>query len=111
MFNKKVIYALLFVLALLLLSQCSMKPKATKPEGLGARFSVYGTMRCGYTVKMLDYLQKELGQTVRFVDVSVPEGDAEFKEITSGKNIRGIPFTVDHHTGETISGFQKKINL
>lgn len=109
--NKKVMYGLLALLALLLLCYCSSSANRMTIEPSNAsRFSVYGTMRCGYTVKMLDYL-KEMGQSVRFVDVSLPEGDAEFKNVTEGKNIRGIPFTVDHKTGDTIAGFQKKIIL
>lgn len=73
-----------------------------------SRFTVYGTMRCGYTVKMLDHLKK-IGTSYEFVDVSLPAGDAAFKEATRGKNIRGIPFSVDHETGEEIAGFREII--
>ena len=73
-----------------------------------SRFTVYGTMRCGYTVKMLDHLKK-IGTSYEFVDVSLPAGDAAFKEATRGKNIRGIPFSVDHQTGEEIAGFREII--
>lgn len=110
--KKTILYGVIIALFVyLLLTKCYMStPIVVTEPVMDNRFSVYGTMRCGYTVKMLDHL-KALGQSVRFVDVSIPEGDAEFKNVTEGKNIRGIPFTIDHKTSETISGFQTKINL
>ena len=73
--------------------------------GVDERFIVYGSMRCGYTVKMLDYL-KSHNQKVKFIDVNTPEGGAAFNKL----NIRGVPYTIDMQTGENISGF-RKINL
>ena len=74
----------------------------------GSRFTVYGSMRCGYTVKMLDYL-KSRDVSYEYVDVNKPAGDAAFKEVTAGKNIRGIPYTIDHKTSEGIAGFKEII--
>lgn len=72
------------------------------------RFVVYGSMQCGFTVKMLDYLNGA-GESVRFVDVDTHTGNAEFKRITKGKNIRGVPYTVDRTTNTSIRGFQEII--
>lgn len=110
MFNKltRTHYAIAIVVALIVLYvyNCNSTTIARTDSNT---FVVYGSMRCGYTVKMLDHL-KELGQSIRFVDVNTAEGDAEFKKVTEGKNIRGIPFTIDTRTGKEIAGFQK-INI
>jgi glutaredoxin-related protein len=97
------IIALLVLLAIAL--YCT---HATRSRDDAVRFTVYGSMRCGYTVKMLDHL-KSVGASHEFVDVNRPDGDAAFKEVTKGKNIRGIPFSVDHKTGEEIAGFREII--
>jgi glutaredoxin len=110
MFNKltKTHYAIAIVVALIFVYMYNCKSTNLITES-SSTFVVYGSMRCGYTVKMLDHL-KELGQSIRFVDVNTAEGDAEFKKVTEGKNIRGIPFTIDTRTGKEIAGFQK-INI
>lgn len=73
-----------------------------------SRFVVYGSMRCGFTVKMLDHL-KTVGAAVRFVDVNTSTGNAEFKRVTKGQNIRGVPYTIDNETKKGIRGFQEII--
>lgn len=72
------------------------------------RFVVYGSMQCGFTVKMLEYL-KGTGESVSFVDVNTSTGNAEFKRVTKGKNIRGVPYTIDNKTNKGIRGFQEII--
>ena len=44
-----------------------------------------------------------------FVDVNKPDGNNAFKNATSGKNIRGVPYSIDHKTGEEIAGFREII--
>jgi glutaredoxin len=65
-------------------------------------------MQCGFTVKMLEYL-KGTGESVSFVDVNTSTGNAEFKRVTKGKNIRGVPYTIDNKTNKGIRGFQEII--
>jgi hypothetical protein len=55
---------------------------------------------------MLDYLRAHK-QTVQYIDVNTPSGQAEFKKATAGKNIRGIPFSINTRTQETISGYKE----
>jgi glutaredoxin-related protein len=103
MYSKKVYFIpIVVVLIMYLVYQCSNKASTGTPSG---RFKMYGSMRCGYTVKMLNYLRSK-GQEVTFIDVNTPEGGAAFDKL----NIRGVPYTIDTRTGEKISGF-RKINL
>jgi glutaredoxin len=106
MFEKKCCIALLIamVFATIIYNYCL----SDYNPGGGSRFTVYGSMGCGYTVKMLDYL-KSLDVSYEYVDVNKPAGDAAFKEVTAGKNIRGIPYTIDHKTSEGIAGFKEII--
>ena len=67
------------------------------------RFVVYGTMRCPYTVKMIEELKsKNHGYT--FVDVSTDQGNESFKKVSSKTS--GVPYTVDKKTGEHIIGYR-----
>lgn len=100
MYSKKVYFiTIAVVLVLCFLYQC-MNKKTMGQE----RFKMYGSMRCGYTVKMLNYLRSK-GQQVRFIDVNTPDGGEAFDKL----NIRGVPYTIDMRTGEKISGFRKII--
>ena len=92
-------------LLLFMFMLCVCGSKGTVTDGGRERFVVYGSMRCGYTVKMLDYL-KSHNQKFRFIDVNTPEGGAAFDKL----NVRGVPYTIDLRTGDKISGF-RKINL
>lgn len=68
------------------------------------RYIVYGTMRCPYTVKMVDELKsKNLGYT--FVDVSTESGNERFNKVATKTS--GVPYTVDTKTGEHILGYRK----
>jgi len=96
------------VFAIVMYLHCTSTNYKTGNMGIGSRFTVYGSMRCGYTVKMLDHL-KARGVSYEFVDVNKPLGDAAFKKVTMGKNIRGIPYSIDHKTGEDIAGFKEII--
>lgn len=98
--NSKQYFAVIAVVLIV----CAMCLCTNKPSR-AHRFEMYGSMRCGYTVKMLEYLRSH-GQTVKFIDVNTPEGGAAFDKL----NIRGVPYTIDTRTGEKISGF-RKINL
>lgn len=98
MYSKKLYFiAIALVLFMYVMYLCSSMGQE--------RFKMYGSMRCGYTVKMLNYLRSK-GQQVKFIDVNTPEGSLAFDKL----NIRGVPYTIDMRTGEKISGF-RKINL
>lgn len=99
MISKQYFAAIAVVLVMYMLYLCAHRPSREH------RFEMYGSMRCGYTVKMLEYLRSR-GQRVKFIDVNTPEGGAAFDKL----NIRGVPYTIDTQTGEKISGF-RKINL
>lgn len=98
--NSKPVYFAIIAFVLVLCILCIQPQQRSEP-----RFKMYGSMRCGYTVKMLNYLRSK-GQQVNFVDVNTPEGSSAFDKL----NIRGVPYTIDMLTGENISGF-RKINL
>lgn len=100
---KSIIVIIVITIAIAWVLQCLCSGNPRNP-----RFAVYGSMRCGYTVKMLDYL-KGAGESVRFVDVNTNTGNAEFKRATRGKNIRGVPYTIDNKTNKGIRGFQEII--
>jgi glutaredoxin len=103
--NSKIVLIVLAVVVTAWVLQCMCNGSNPRTP----RFVVYGSMQCGYTVKMLDYLKGE-GGSVRFVDVNTNTGNAEFKRATRGKNIRGVPYTIDNNTNKGIRGF-KEINL
>lgn len=106
MFRNKNILIILVIIAIVFITMYTYCTNSV--TDIGSRFTVYGSMHCGYTVKMLDYL-KARGVSYTFVDVNKPEGDSAFKEATIGKNIRGIPYSIDHKTGEEIAGFKEII--
>ena len=89
-----------------LYTHCSSREVLKASEG--SRFTVYGSMRCGYTVKMINYLEAHK-MSYTFVDVNKPDGNNAFNKATSGKNIRGVPYSIDHKTGEEIAGFREII--
>lgn len=66
-------------------------------------YVVYGSMKCPFTVKMLDEL-KSKSNDVTFVDVSTNEGHSRFAKVTSRTN--GVPYTVNTTTGEHIVGYK-----
>ena len=100
---KLFIVLVAIVLFFMIQYACSGRMYVSEP-----RFVVYGSMRCGFTVKMLDYL-RGAGESVRFVDVNTSAGDVEFKHVTIGKHIRGVPYTIDNNTKKGIRGFQEII--
>lgn len=101
MYSKNVYFTAIALVLFVYMMYLCMNETTTGRE----RFKMYGSMRCGYTVKMLNYLRTK-GQRVKFIDVNTPEGSVEFDKL----NIRGVPYTIDMRTGEKISGF-RKINL
>ena len=73
------------------------------------RFTVYGYMKCPYTVKMLDELTTN-NKSFTFVDVHTHIGNKKFNELLDGRKNVGVPYTIDHETGEHMLGY-KKINI
>ena len=104
-FKKYLIALIILLVTMLGVYQCQCTPNH---ETSSPRFMVYGSMNCGYTVKMLNYL-KNANQSVQFIDVSTESGDLEFKRVTKDKNIRGVPYTIDNKTKKNIRGFQEII--
>ena len=94
------------VIALILLILLYILLTSVNNNNNSNRYTVYGTMTCPYTVKMLDEVKHH--GTVRFVDVSQPLGMHEFKSVSNSKS-NGVPYTVDNKTGRHIVGFQKII--
>lgn len=70
------------------------------------RFTVYGYMKCPYTVKMLDELTTN-DHAFTFVDVHTPVGHEEFKQVLDGRTGVGVPYTIDHKTGKHMLGYNK----
>lgn len=68
-----------------------------------ARYIVYGTMRCPYTVKMVEELKAKNFEH-RFVDVSTKEGNDAFSK--AAPDVDGVPFTVNTITGESFLGYR-----
>lgn len=62
---------------------------------------MYGSMGCGYTVKMIDELKKhEVWESVTFVDTDTPDGKESFDEI----GVSGVPYMV-HPNGRSAHGY------
>ena len=66
-------------------------------------YVVYGTMKCPYTVKMVEEL-KSKNMEYEFVDISTKEGNAAFSK--AAPNVGGVPFTVNKITGESFLGYR-----
>ena len=62
---------------------------------------MYGSMGCGYTVKMIDELKKNNAwDAVTFVDVDTPDG----KELYDQLGVNGVPYMV-HSNGRDAHGY------
>lgn len=93
MIRKVVILIVLCILAVAL----SLKTNSSD------KYIVYGTMRCPYTVKMVDEL-KSKNVEYAFVDVSTEEGNAAFSK--AAPDTDGVPFTVNTTTGKSFLGYR-----
>lgn len=105
---------LLLLLTMVLIIQWMCRPKPNMPterhtQMANNRFTVYGYMKCPYTVKMLDELTTN-DQSFTFVDVHTSVGNMEFNKVLDGRKDVGVPYTIDHETGEHMLGY-KKINI
>jgi glutaredoxin len=70
-----------------------------------SEFVVYGTMSCGYTVKMCEHLQKT-ERTFEFVDVR-KNTDRYMKELARfGVKSSGVPFVVHKPSDTYFIGFK-----
>ena len=88
------------------------KPLPRAVEKMHSRPILYGTMRCPYTAKMVDALNKEGAMHMFvFVDTSTPKG-AQMLEAAGGE---GVPHF--EHNGRVATGFMpvstlmKKLNI
>ena len=83
---------------------------STTPNGKRVTFDVeyvvYGTMSCGYTVKMCDHL-KRTGKSFEFVDVS--EQTTLYQNVLNkfGVKSSGVPFVVHKPSDTYFIGFRK----
>lgn len=91
-------WVLLFLLCVVALLEFGSIKKNTTTT-----FVVYGTMKCPFTVKMLNELESK-SHTYRFVDVSTKEGHKRFSKVTTKTD--GVPYTVNTTTGEHIIGYR-----
>jgi glutaredoxin len=71
-------------------------------------YEVYGTMRCGYTVKMCQHLQA-IGKTFKFIDVTKNAGAYENVLKHFGVTRSGVPFTVHKPTNTYFIGFKEVV--
>lgn len=85
--------AILIVIVAVLLKFCMNK--SPKKSGGAGKFTVYGTMGCGWTRKQLDYF-KQSGKPFTFVDCD--KGECV--------GVEAFPTTVDP-SGERTVGFKK----
>lgn len=61
---------------------------------------VYGTMKCGYTVKLLEELSSN-NVNYTFVDTSTPKGNEEYSKY----KVRGVPLTVCTNNNKKAVGY------
>lgn len=95
----------LFILVILCVFVAALKsyPMVTPQQPSDSNYIVYGTMRCPYTVKMVNELNtKNLEH--KFVDVSTKEGNDAFSK--AAPDVTGVPFTVNTTTGESFLGYR-----
>ena len=110
MLNKMIWFVLIAcLLAVVIGVACTcgkrMGKKSKKTVTFDSEYVVYGTMRCGYTVKMCEHLQKT-GRTFEFVDVS-EQTEAYIKELRRfGVESSGVPFVVHKPTDTYFIGFK-----
>ena len=105
MFKRTIVPVALIILLLLFVGVCACKQHFPIGQSNNVEYTVYGTMRCPYTVKMVKEL-KEKGKEFQYVDVATPEGNAAYDKVTGGV-ATGVPYTVHIPTGEHIKGFKK----
>tara|TARA_Y100000389_G_C17469368_1_gene528863 strand:+ start:2453 stop:2932 length:480 start_codon:yes stop_codon:yes gene_type:complete len=75
---------------------------------------VYGSLSCGYTVKLIDELKKnKVWNDVSFVDVDTKEGATAFKTL----DVSGVPISINNASGAIVHGylpfkdFKQKLNI
>lgn len=84
---------------LYILTQTGKKPikvNAQKPISTGEKWTVYGTMGCGWTRKQIDYM-KSKNIPYEFIDCSTGK---------CGENVEAFP-TLVSSTGEQIVGYKE----
>lgn len=72
----------------------------SRPSKTSTHIVVYGTMKCGYTVKLLDELRSHR-IAHSFVDTSTTKGSSEYSKF----NVKGIPLTVCLKNRTTAVGY------
>lgn len=96
------VIAVLFLIYIVTIS-CE---KGQKKVSFAPEYEVYGTMSCGYTVKMIDHM-KQIGKTYKFIDISKnPSMYTNVLEMYSQKHI-GVPFVVHVPTQTFFVGFKQ----
>lgn len=98
----------LMMIIMQLFCNCLMKggSKPTRHVVLDHEYEVYGTMRCGYTVKMCKHLQT-IGKTFKFIDVTANE--KAYNNILRHFRVTrsGVPFTVHKPTDTYFIGYKE----
>lgn len=68
---------------------------------------MYGSMRCGYTVKMIEELKKNKAwEGVTFIDVDTPDGNELYEQL----GVDGVPYMV-HPNGSVAHGYMSFAEL
>jgi hypothetical protein len=90
-YNKMLAFIILMIINMVILIQTGVKTSSDD----GKKWTIYGTMGCGWTRKQLEYMKKN-GKNHTFVDCD--------KEECSG--MKAFP-TITHPNGETTVGYEE----
>jgi len=79
--------------------------KIPKRVSFAAEYIVYGTMSCGYTVKMVKHLEN-IGKSFKFVDIT--QNSNVYESVLKHFNVKhiGVPFTVHKPSDTYFVGFK-----
>lgn len=83
-------------------SPCKSKQKHVS---FAPEYEIYGTMTCGYTVKMINHM-KEVGKTYKFIDVSKEPHMYKYVLDQYKQKHVGVPFVVHIPTNTFFVGFK-----
>lgn len=101
--NKTLFVIFIVCIAAYLYYRCQTSTVETYDSG---EITMYGRDTCGFTVKMKNELKKSgLIKIIRYVDVTTPEGETEFKS----KGFDGVP--AFEGNGRVAMGYMKSTDL
>lgn len=93
---------LLLIAIILVIITKPTKPKSQSNMNINSnnpRYIIYGSMKCGYTLKLLDHL-KEINRMHEFIYKDA-NGDKNYESL----NVQGVPCIYCMKTGKFVVGF------